>query len=77
MAGAGLMPGPFAARPRLGTRILVQGQLQRFLHPLLAEVGSWQAEPRVRAATLLRTLLVLGEDAVHQQLHAVLPVLCR
>jgi hypothetical protein len=47
------------------------------MHPLLAEVGSWQQEPKLRAALLLRTLLVLGEDALHQYLQHLVPAFCK
>jgi len=72
-----VMPGPFVSRPRLGTRILVQAQFSRSMHPLLAEVGSWQQEPKLKAALLLRTLLVLGEDPLHQYLQHLVPAFCK
>lgn len=34
-------------------------------------------EPKQRAALLLRTLLVLAEDAVHQHLQHLVPAFCK
>ena len=69
-----VMPGPLKRRPRVGARVLVQGQMGRSVHPLAAELtGAWQAEPRLRAAQLLRTLLVLGEDNSHQHVQLLVP----
>jgi hypothetical protein len=37
-----------AAPPRLGARLLVQGNAGRLLAPMCAELSSWQAGPRTR-----------------------------
>jgi len=64
-------------RTHIHIHIHTQGQFSRSMHPLLAEVGSWQQEPKLRAALLLRTLLVLGEDALHQYLQHLVPAFCK
>ena len=71
------MPGPFPHRPRLGTRYLAQNNFGRLVHPLCCELSTWQAEPRLAAARLLRVSLVLVEEAAGQYLNKLLPALCR
>ncbi len=72
-----VLPGPFKCRPRLGTRILAQSNFGRLVGALVAEVGSWQAEPRRRAAQLLLLNLVLVEEGVEQHLQTLLPALAK
>lgn len=72
-----VLPGPLTARPRLGARRLAQNNFSRIVPALAAEVTAWQVDPRVRAAALLRTQLVLVEEASAQHLHTLVPALCK
>ena len=71
------LPGPFASCPGLGVRRLVQSNFCRVAGALAAELGSWQAEPRAKAAQLLLVNLVVLEDQVAGHLHLLLPGLCK
>ncbi len=72
-----VLPGPLRGRPRLGTRRLVQSNLGRIVGALSEEVTSWLLEARRRAASLLRTQLVLSEEWSEQHLHLLMPALCK
>ncbi|KAG2455132.1 hypothetical protein HYH02_000951 [Chlamydomonas schloesseri] len=72
-----VLPGPLRCRPRLGTRRLAQSNFGRIVGALSEELTSWLHDSRVRSAALLRTQLVLVEEAAEQHLHLVLPAICR
>jgi hypothetical protein len=76
-AAAFRLPQPFVARARLGTRLLVQCNFSRLAPALAGELSSWQAEPRRRAAQLLRSCLVLIEEACGGHLATLLPAMCK
>lgn len=44
---------------------------------LVALLQTWQEEPKLRAAQLLRTSLVFAESASHQYLEKMMPVFCK
>lgn len=67
-AAAFLLPGPFACRPRLGSRLLVRSGFGTALHALAAELGSWQAGLRGMAARLLCVNLLLVEQHAEHHL---------
>jgi hypothetical protein len=71
------LPGPFKCRPGLGVRRLVQSNFCRVVGAIAAELSSWQAEPRAKAAQLLLVNLVVLEDQVEGHLHLLLPALCK
>ena len=66
-----VLPRPFAARPRLGARILAKNNFAATVNPTIAEMGGWQEEHRARAATLLRTNIVLLEENATQHTQAL------
>ncbi|KAF8058324.1 Dnaaf5 [Scenedesmus sp. PABB004] len=70
------LPGPFAARPRLGARLLARNNFGSSLPALCAELGSWQSAPRGMAARLLLVSLALVESAAERHLQVLLPALC-
>ncbi|KAG2440366.1 hypothetical protein HXX76_004471 [Chlamydomonas incerta] len=72
-----VLPGPLRTRPRLGARRLAQSNLGRIVGALAEELTSWLHDSRARSAALLRTQLVLVEEAAEQHLHLVLPAICR
>ncbi|QDZ17634.1 putative axonemal dynein assembly factor [Chloropicon primus] len=71
------VPKPFTRRPSLGTRLLVQQNFRGSLTALSSELSSWQEEPRLKAAKLLRIFLVCMEDYVASCLEKLLPALCQ
>ena len=69
-------PEPFRQRPSLGSRLLVQQNFKGSLGALASELSSWQEQPRLKAAKLLRVFLVCMEDYVASCLERLLPALC-
>jgi hypothetical protein len=62
------LPGPFAQRARLGSRLLVRSTLSSLLPALCRELSSWQSCPRAMSARLLLVSLLLSESAAEQHL---------
>lgn len=62
------LPGPFAARPRLGSRLLVRNNFGSSLSALCGDLSSWQSGPRAMSAALLMVNLVLAESAAERHL---------
>ncbi|KAG5177053.1 hypothetical protein JKP88DRAFT_333726 [Tribonema minus] len=60
-------------RPRIGVRLYARSLTRRFLRPLLAELSNWVSRTRARSALLLRTLVVLCEESLTMDAHALLP----
>ena len=71
------IPRPFEERPSLGVRLLVQQNFRGSLTALSKELSSWQEEPRLKAAKLLRIFLVCMEDYISSCLEKLLPALCQ
>jgi len=70
-------PSPFGQQPPVEVMRLVAAHLDGVLPGVLAEVGEWTAKQRGRAARLLLTVLLLGEDRVVGHSDALLESLCR
>lgn len=62
------IPGPFTARPRLGSRLLVRNNFGSALGALCGDLSSWQSGPRSMSAKLLLVNLVLAESATMRHL---------
>ena len=75
--GSIAVPKPFRDRPALGVRLLVQQNFKGSLTALSKELSSWQEEPRLKAAKLLRIFLVCMEDYISSCLEKLLPALCQ
>ena len=71
------LPSPFAGRPSLGSRLLVQAHFKAMLHAILREFEAWKEEPKRKAARLLLVLLVYVEEYVSEHLHILLPAFCK
>ena len=71
------VPRPFTERLSLGMRLLVQQNFKGSLTALSKELSSWQEEPRLKAAKLLRIFLVCMEDFISSCLEKLLPALCQ
>jgi len=56
-----VLPAPFKQRPRLGSRIIVERFVPRLMSAILAELVDWKSKTRLRATTLLRSLMVYAE----------------
>ena len=67
-----MYPEPFVGRPRLGARVLVKNNFPSVVNPILAEIGGWQADARVRAAKLLRANLVFLEENATQHVQQLM-----
>ncbi|GBF95342.1 hypothetical protein Rsub_07770 [Raphidocelis subcapitata] len=74
---AAALPAALAARLRLGARLLVRDNAGRLLAPLCADLASWQAEPRARAAALLEAVLALIGPAAERHLQLLVPALVK
>jgi len=73
-----LLPGPFAARPRRGTRRLCTAVLGGMVGAACAELStSWQDDVRWRSAALMAVALVVAERGADPHLPTVVPALCR
>jgi hypothetical protein len=70
------LPGPFQQRARLGSRLLVRGNLSSLLPALCRELSSWQSCPRAMSARLLLVSLLLVESAAEQHLQVGAHVCC-
>lgn len=66
-----VLPGPLKERARLGSRLLVRGNISSLLPALCRELSSWQSCPRAMAARLLLVSLLLVESAAEQHLQVL------
>lgn len=62
-------------RPNLGCRVLVQRNVSKLAPALAKELGSWQADVRVRCSQLLCAVALHAEHLITQHLQDVLPAM--
>lgn len=58
------LPQPFTARPSIGVREVMYRFLPRLIPAIITELSDWKEDTRVRSLSLLRVMLVFGEDSV-------------
>ena len=71
------LPPPFTSRPLASERACQNRFIWKLMKAVTNELNDWKSEPRERALSLLRTLLVLGEGYLSQFSHVLLPALLR
>ena len=71
------LPEPFSTRPGPSVRSLVTRIMPRMLPFVLEETKAWTLDARIRAAKVLRTILVCAEDAATAHLPEILDALCK
>lgn len=71
-----LMP-PFQERPRLGMRLFVRGNTQRFLKALINELTQWTSHTRIKSAQLLKVVIVFCEEHLTMEFYELLPALAK
>ena len=60
-----------------GSRLLVRQNVSRILPACVADLSSWTAHVRPRAAALLETLLACGADKAARHTSVLVPALCK
>ncbi|KAF0691040.1 Aste57867_17652 [Aphanomyces stellatus] len=68
---------PFTRRPPNGARLFVQSLLEKLLPSLLDQCSDWTALTRQKAASILRIVLVLAEDAINSHVDHVLTAMAK
>eukprot|EP00892_Ulva_mutabilis_P010543 jgi/Ulvmu1/7861/UM004_0092.1 len=72
---AGVFPGVFKQRPRVGVRRVVTGTFAGIVGAIACELRGWQPGCRCRAAALLEVYCVFAEDWMQQRLYEVVPAM--
>ncbi|KAK9798218.1 hypothetical protein WJX73_007961 [Symbiochloris irregularis] len=76
-AGRKLLPACVRERAGLGVRLLTQRCLGLLAGALAAEMTGWKEQEADRAVAMLRSCIILAEDALADHLGTLLPAMCK